>query len=81
MKKTIIASVVGGILIFVWSFLSWPVMNLHKAANMYTPNNAAILENLKTNLLAEGGYMVPGLPETATKADHENAMKEGNGKP
>ena len=81
MKKTIIASVVGGILIFAWSFLSWPVLNLHKAANKYTPNNAAIMENLKANLSEEGGYMLPGLPETALKEDHEKMMKEGNGKP
>ena len=81
MKKTIIASIVGGILIFAWQFLSWPLLNLHKAANKYTPNNAAILENLKANLPEEGGYMVPGLPEGSTKEDHEKMMKESNGKP
>lgn len=81
MKKTIIASIVGGILIFAWSFLSWPMLNLHKASQKYTPNNAAIMENLKTNLPEEGGYMLPGLPETATKEDHEKLMKESNGKP
>ncbi|MEO6406811.1 MAG: hypothetical protein ABIY51_11675 [Ferruginibacter sp.] len=81
MKKTIIAAIVGGIIIFAWQFLSNAVLHLHKSANLYTPNNAAILENLKTNLAREGGYILPGLPETATREDHEKMMKESNGKP
>ncbi|HMK03884.1 MAG TPA: hypothetical protein VK489_06825 [Ferruginibacter sp.] len=81
MKKTIIASIVGGIIIFAWQFLSWPVLNLHKATNRYTPNGSAILENLNANLPEEGGYILPGLPETATSEDHEKMMKESDGKP
>jgi hypothetical protein len=81
MKKTIIASIVGGILMFAWQFLSWPVLNLHKAANGYTPNNAALLAALEANLPKEGGYMLPGLPENATNEDHEKLMKEADGKP
>lgn len=81
MKKTIVPSIVGGIIIFVWQFLSWPVLNLHKAANHYTPNQDAILTALNANLPEEGGYIVPGLPENASKEDHEKLMKEANGKP
>ncbi len=81
MKKTIIAAIVGGIIIFAWQFLSWAALNLHKAANGYTPNSAAIMASLETNLPNEGGYMLPGLPETATKEDHEKLMKESDGKP
>lgn len=77
----IIAAIVGGILIFGWQFLSWAALNLHKAANGYTPNNAALLTALATNLPNEGGYFLPGLPETATGEDHEKMMKESNGKP
>jgi hypothetical protein len=81
MKKTIIASIVGGIIIFIWQFLSWPVLNLHKAANNYTANQNAILAALNANLPEEGGYIVPGLPENASNEDHEKLMKEANGKP
>jgi hypothetical protein len=81
MKKSIIAAIVGGIIIFAWQFLSWAAMNMHKKANGYTPNNMAIMAALEANLPEEGGYMLPGLPETATKADHEKMMKESNGKP
>jgi hypothetical protein len=81
MKKLIIASIVGGIIMFAWQFLSWPVLNLHKAANRYTANQDAILAALNTNLPEEGGYMVPALPENASSADHEKLMEEANGKP
>ena len=81
MKKSIIAAVIGGIIIFLWQFLSWAALNLHKAANGYTPNNAAIMTALESNLSKEGGYMLPGLPDDATRADHEKLMKEANGKP
>ncbi|MEO7265115.1 MAG: hypothetical protein ABIW38_09395 [Ferruginibacter sp.] len=81
MRKTIIAAVVGGIIIFAWQFLSWAALNLHKASNKYTPNNAAIMSALEANLPEEGGYVLPGLPENATKADHEKLMNESNGKP
>jgi len=81
MKRTIIAALVGGIIIFAWQFLSWPVLNLHKAANKYTPNQDAILAALNTNLPEEGGYMMPGLPESASTEDHEKLMKEADGKP
>ena len=81
MRKTIIAAIVGGIIIFAWQFLSWAALNLHNAANKYTPNNAAILAALQENLPEEGGYMLPGLPESATREEHEKMMKESNGKP
>lgn len=81
MKKMIIAAIVGGIIMFAWQFLSWAALNLHKAANGYTPNNAAIMAALEANLPNEGGYMLPGLPETATREEHEKMMKESNGKP
>ncbi len=81
MRKTIIAAVVGGIIIFAWQFLSWAALNLHKASQNYTPNQTAILAALEANLPEEGGYFVPNLPDNATKADQEKFMADGNGKP
>ncbi len=31
MKKTIIAVIVGGLMLFAWQFLSWSMLNLHEA--------------------------------------------------
>lgn len=81
MKKTIIASVVGGIIIFIWQFLSWAALNLHQASNAYTPNHAAIMAALEANLPNEGGYYLPGVPENASREEQEKLMTESNGKP
>ena len=81
MKKTLIASIVGGIILFIWQFLSWAALNLHQASNAYTPNHAAIMAALETNLPEEGGYFIPGVPENASREEQEKLMKESNGKP
>ena len=81
MKKTIIAALVGGIIIFTWQFLSWAALNMHRSANAYTPNHAAIMAALEANLPNEGGYMLPGVPENASRDEQEKIMQESNGKP
>jgi hypothetical protein len=81
MKKLIIGSLVGGIILFFWQFLSWTVLHLHDSAHQYTPNQDAILQTLNTQLGKDGGYMVPALPADATREQHEAAMESGKGKP
>ena len=81
MKKTIIGSLVGPIIIFLWQFLSFAAVNLHKPAQQYTEKQEAIMSFLNNQGLQEGGYFMPGLPETATRAEMEAAMKATDGKP
>ncbi|HEX6916132.1 MAG TPA: hypothetical protein VF145_12875 [Chitinophagaceae bacterium] len=81
MKRTIIGAIVGGLLIFIWQSLSWTILDCHRPANKYTPNEAAILQALAANLPEEGGYMVPGMPEHATKEERQKIMEQANGKP
>ena len=54
MKKQLIATLVGGVLIFFWQFLSWTALNVHGAEFTYTPNEGKILEALSQNLPASG---------------------------
>jgi hypothetical protein len=81
MKKTIIGSLVGAIIIFLWQFLSFAAVNLHKPAQQYTDKQDAIMSFLNSQGLQEGGYFMPGLPETATRSEMEAAMKATDGKP
>jgi hypothetical protein len=81
MKKTIIGSLVGAIIIFLWQFLSFGAVNLHKPAQQYTEKQDAIMNFLNSQGLQEGGYFMPGLPETATRSEMEAAMKATDGKP
>lgn len=81
MKKLIIGALVGGILLFIWQFLSWTVLNLHNNAYQYTDKQDAIMSFLSTQIEKEGQYMLPSLPPDATHEQHEAAMKTMAGKP
>ena len=81
MKKTIIGALVGAIIIFAWQFLSFAAVNFHKPAQNYTEKQTAILDFLNSQGIEEGGYIMPALPETATREEHEALMKESDGKP
>jgi hypothetical protein len=80
MKKSLIGAIVGGIIIFIWQFLSWTLIDLHRPAQQYTPKQEAIMPVLNSNL-EEGGYYMPAIPENSTMAEHEQAMKDMEGKP
>jgi hypothetical protein len=81
MKKLIIGSLVGGLLIFIWQFLSFVAINFHEPFQSYTPKQDSILNFLEQIGLEEGGYYMPGLPEGSTREQHEAAMKDAEGKP
>jgi hypothetical protein len=79
--KIFIGSLVGGIIIFLFQFLSWGVLNLHYNAQQYTPKQDSILAYLNTQLDSSGGYLLPTTPKTASAADMESSQKEAMGKP
>ncbi len=80
MKKIAIGSLVGGIIVFFWQFLSWALFELHRPMQEYTPKQAEILEFLDKNL-EEGFYYLPTLPKGSTPEQYETFMKECEGKP
>jgi hypothetical protein len=79
--KTIVASLVGGILIFIWQFMSWGLLDLHRPAQTYTENQTEILEFLGEKLPGDGGYFLPTLPAGSSQEDYEKMGKEQDGKP
>ena len=81
MKKLIIGAIVGGILIFVWQTLSFVLLNLHAKAFQYTPKQTEIMNFLNTQITEDGQYYMPGLPETATREEHQQLMTSLEGKP
>ncbi len=81
MKKTIIGSLVGGIILFMWQFLSWAALDLHRAAQDYTPKQDSILSFLSANLEKEGGYFLPNTPKGASSEEMEKVMESSMGKP
>lgn len=80
MKKALIGTLVGGLIIFIWQFLSWAALNLHGSEQEYTANQDIILECLSENL-EEGNYFLPTVPPGTSQADMEVMMKEAEGQP
>lgn len=78
MKKWIIGSLVGAIIVFAWQAASWMFLGIHDNAMKYTPAQNEILSALSTNLKEDGAYMLPNVPPGG---DHEKVVKEMEGKP
>jgi hypothetical protein len=81
MKKLLIASIVGGLILFIWQFISWAAADFHNSTQQYTEKQQAILEFLNEQKVKEGGYLMPILPKTASMDEWKQLMKESEGKP
>ncbi len=81
MKKTIIGALVGGIILFVWQFLTWGPLNLHEARQRYTPKQDSILAYLGTQFNEDGAYMLPTFAPGTSREVMESEMKTMEGKP
>ncbi len=81
MKKILIASLVGGIILFICQFLSWALFNLHESTQQYTEKQDAIMSFLNSQQLEEGGYYLPNVPKNAGQDEREAMMKTSEGKP
>jgi hypothetical protein len=80
MKRTLIASIVGGIILFFWQFLSNAALDLHRPAQQYTPKQDSILRYLSHNL-EPGRYFMPTFPAGSPDEARQKLSAEANGKP
>ncbi len=79
--KIIIGSLVGAIIIFVFQFLSWGVLDLHRSAQQYTTKQDSILGYLSTQFDSSGGYLMPNTLKDASSDEMEHSQKNAMGKP
>ena len=80
MKKMLIGALVGGLILFVWQFLSWGLINLHESNMQYTENQDVIMEVLSANL-EEGSYFLPTVPKGTPQEESQKFMEEHMGMP
>lgn len=80
MKKSLVGSIVGGLIIFFWQFLSNSALDLHRINTQYTPKQDTIL-NFLSSQLEEGKYFLPNTPVGASAAEMEKQMADSKGKP
>jgi uncharacterized membrane protein len=81
MKKMLIGSLVGAIILFGWQAISWTVSGIHDKALQYVPNQDAIIQSLSGQLPADGQYMVPRSNPQATSEEQMKYSEGMTGKP
>lgn len=59
MKKILLLSVVAGVVMFFWGFISWAVLPWHMAAANKFTDEAAVAQVLKENAPQKGVYYLP----------------------
>jgi hypothetical protein len=76
--RIIIAGILGGIAMFIWSFIAHDLLPLGEAGIREVPNEPAFLEAVKNNLNDRGLYIFPGvgLAPDATRQQKSEAMKQ-----
>src|SRR5258705_5423302 len=78
MKKWIIGSIVGAMLVFAWQGLSWMAIGVHDKQMKFTPAQNEIMNVLTANLTEDGLY---AMPSAATKKEQQDMMEGMEGKP
>lgn len=81
MTKHLLFSLIGGIILFAWLFLSNAMPNFHKAATTYTPKQAELLQKIQEIGLDEGMYMLGQPDPSLSQAEQKASMDAMEGQP
>jgi len=81
MKRKLLFSLIGAIIIFAWQFLSFAMPNFHKSASEYTPAQDSIFQTLVKQGLKEGMYMLGQPDPSLSPAEQQAAIDKMDGKP
>ena len=75
--RIILAGVLSGIAMFIWTFIAHMLLPLGEVGVREMPNEQAVLDAMKTNLTESGLYHFPGqgLEPNATRQEKSDAMK------
>ena len=79
MKVLIKGALLGGLVAFIWTNLSWMVLPWHQMTISTLPNEAPIAEALKNNVKENGLYILPWTTEKTGEAMAEVNQKMENG--
>jgi hypothetical protein len=71
MKKWVIGSLVGAIIVFAWQAISWTFLGIHAGEEKYTPAQDQILSTLNAANLEDGMYMLPNAKPGASMDEHQ----------
>ena len=77
MKRILLAGLLGGIAMFIWTSIAHMALPLGEAGIREIPNEAAVLSAMQSNIAEAGLFFFPGFglgPNPSREAQHE-AMK------
>src|SRR5687767_7993346 len=70
MIRTIIAGIVGGVVMFLWSFVSHVTLPIGEIGVKSLPNDTVVMSELRSNINEPGLYIYPGMNmENTTEAE------------
>jgi hypothetical protein len=81
MKKWLVGSIVGAILLFAWQFVSWMAAGLHDKEFKYVSSQDQLMSSLTTSLKEDGQYMLPQASPDASNEEKMKVMEQMAGKP
>lgn len=81
MKRTLVAALVGAVIIFGWQSVSWMLLPFHHNAYIYTPEEENLLGTLSSTLQQEGTYLLPGMKPGTSQEKQMEKNKQMEGKP
>jgi len=88
MKKILIGSFIGAVILFIWSFLAWAILPLHLHTFMYTPAQDSVLMIMQNNNMESGAYAMPmadnrnaGAFDEKFQEESQKVMQQNAGKP
>jgi hypothetical protein len=80
-KRNIIACLVGGIIIFIWQFMSNVLLPIQKPVQLYTSAQDTIMSVIKANISETGTYLLPNASPSMPKTEADAYMQSNVGKP
>jgi hypothetical protein len=81
MKRYLIGSLVGAILVFGWQSVAHMFMHHHDAAYMPVPNQESVINSLSTMFKEEGQYLIPRSDPNASEEEMQKYDEGMKGKP
>ncbi len=73
-NRVFVAGLLGAVVIFVWSFLSWVVFPFHTMTFNDIPNEDAVVTAIGDNITETGVYMYPGFANDDSSMTAKHTM-------
>lgn len=71
MNKIITAGIIGGVILWIWGFISWVMLPLHQSTIRPIPNEAEVVTSLGATLTEAGVYQFPAMPQESAGVPQE----------